>query len=216
MRAHAARVARIADRQYGRVTHAHLIAAGVDRKRIQRWLADGRLRRVHRGVYALGHVAPSLRGDYMAAVLAAGNGAVLSHRALGFMLRILRTRPPLPEVTVPTGAHRTRPGIVIHRDTHLHHLDVDTWHGIPITTIPRLLLDLAPHLTPEQLTRACHEAWIHHGTRPEAIERCIARHLHKPGATKLRQALGSDVTLSVLEDGFVDLLKRNQLPLPRT
>jgi Transcriptional regulator, AbiEi antitoxin len=216
MRALAAKVAEIADRQYGRVTRADLIGAGMDRMRIQRWLADGRLRRVHRGVYAVGHAAPSLRGDYMAAVLAAGNGALLSHRALGYMLRVLRSRPPLPEVTVPTSAHRRRPGIVIHRVEELHHFDTDTWHGIPITTVPRLLLDLSPRLRAEDLKRACHEAWVHHGTTPRTVERCITRNPHKPGARKLLRALGDDVTLSILEDGFVDLLKRHNLLLPRT
>lgn len=211
-----ATLAKIADQHYGRVTRAELVAAGVDGKRIDRWLADGRLRRVHIGVYAVGHVAPSLRGDYMGAVLAAGDGAVLSHAALGYMLRILRRRPPRPEVTVPTTAHRIRPGIVIHRVRRLHRLDTDTWHGIPGTTVPRLLLDLAPRLTARDLSRACHEAWIHHGTRPLGVEACIARNPRKPGAGKLRRAMGADVTLSTLEDGFLDLLTRNRLPLPRT
>jgi len=66
----------IAGRQHGRITREQLIAAGVDPGRIDRWLADGRLRRVHRGVYAVGHVAPSVDGDYMAAVLAGGAGAM--------------------------------------------------------------------------------------------------------------------------------------------
>jgi len=69
----------IAGRQHGRVTRRQLLAAGVDAKRVERWLADGRLRKVHPGVYAVGHVAPSIHGDYIAAVLAGGAGAKLSH-----------------------------------------------------------------------------------------------------------------------------------------
>ena len=102
----------IASRQHGRVAWRQLVAAGVDRHTIERWRRDGRLREVHVGVYAVGHLAPSLDGDYMAAVLASGEGAVLSHWAAVFRLRLLRGHPPAPETTVPTTAHRRRPGIV--------------------------------------------------------------------------------------------------------
>ena len=206
----------IARGQHGRVAWRQLVAAGIDRFTIQRWLVDGRLRRVHRGVYAVGHDAPSVLGDYMAAVLASGAGAVLSHRAAAHVLNLLRGAPPPPEVTVPTIAHRERPGIVIHRVKTLPVLDTSTHDAIRITTVPRILLDLAPTTPPKQLTRLCHEAWVRHDCGPDTIEACIARNPHKPGATKLRRALGSDVTLSTLEDGFLELLKRHDLPTPRT
>ena len=61
------------------MTRRQLLAAGIDARRIERWLADGRLRKLHYGVYAIGHVAPSMNGDYAAAVLAGGAGARLSH-----------------------------------------------------------------------------------------------------------------------------------------
>lgn len=73
------RLAWIAGRQHGRVSRRQLLDAGVDHHQIDRWVADRRLLSVHRGVYAVGHRAPSALGDYMAAVLAAGRGAVLSH-----------------------------------------------------------------------------------------------------------------------------------------
>ncbi|MGH2917744.1 MAG: type IV toxin-antitoxin system AbiEi family antitoxin domain-containing protein [Solirubrobacteraceae bacterium] len=216
MRSKYATTARIAAGQHGRVARRQLIAAGVDRNTIQRWLKDGRLHRVHKGVYAVGNRARSLRAHYMAAVLAAGDGAVLSHAAAAHLLGILRGRPPAPEVTVPTTAHRRRPGIVIHRVAHLPVLDAVTWHGIRTTDAPRILLDLARRLPLPDLTRACHEAWIHHDTTPRDIDACIARNPTKKGAAKLRRAHGADVTLSHLEDGFLDLLKAHGLPLPRT
>ncbi len=206
----------IASQQHGRVAWRQLVAAGVDRHTIQRWRADGRLRSVHEGVYAVGHVAPSLDGDYMAAVLASGVGAVLSHRAAAHKLRLLRGRPPAPETTVPTTAHRRRPGIVIHRVKALDVLDASALDGIPITTVPRVLLDLTPTTSPKKLTRMCHEAWVNHECGPVTIEACIARNPHKPGAAKLRRALGSDVTLSFLEDAFLELLAAHDLPPPRT
>lgn len=212
-----ATTARLAAGQHGRVKWQQLVDAGIDRHQIQRWLDDGRLRAVHRGVYAVGHVAPSLQALYMAAVLAGGAGATLSHRAAGYLLKLLRLRwPPAPEITVPTTAHRRRAGIVIHRVRALHPRDVCVVDGIRMTTVPRVLLDLAPSLSPAELTRACHEAWVHHRVTPPMVEACIARNPHKKGAAKLRRALGSDVTLSKLEDLFLALLKANGVPLPRT
>lgn len=81
---------------------------------------------------------------------------------------------------------------------------------------PRTLLDLAPALDPAELTRACHEAWVNHRTTPRHVEACIARNPGKKGIAKLRAALGSDATLSTLEDGFLDLLRDHRLPAPRT
>jgi hypothetical protein len=209
--------AEIAGRQHGRVTRRQLLAAGIDRNRIRRWLAEGRLRNVHHGVYAVGHVAPSMHGDYSGAVLAGGGGAKLSHAPAAHVFKITRAkRPPPPEVTVPTTAHRRRPGIVIHRVTALHPYDVTVHEGIPITSVPRVLLDMAPRLSPARLGRACHEAWVHHNTTPAHVEACIARNPHKPGIAKLRHALGSDITLSDLEDAFLALLTAHGLPLPRT
>jgi hypothetical protein len=188
----------------------------VDRNRIGRWLADGRLRRVHHGVYAVGHRAPSLHAGYIAAVLACGPGAVLSHRAAAHLLRLLPGGRPPPEVTVATTAGRKRPGIVVHRVRVLHVLDVSTLDDIAIATVPRVLLDLAPVLPAEDLARACHEAWVKHRTSPARIDACIARNPQKKGAGRLRRALGSDVTLSALEDGFLMLLREHGLPRPRT
>lgn len=179
MRALFATAARMAGRQHGRITRRQLLAAGVDRNRIARWLADGRLR-VHAGVYAVGHAAPSRDGDYIAAVPAGGEGAVLSHRAAAHKLGLLRGTPPRPEITVPTTAHRRRPGVVIHRVRSLYRLDVATEQNIPITIVPRILLDLARAMSPPQLARACHEAWVRHNCGPDKIEACILRNPRKP------------------------------------
>jgi hypothetical protein len=208
--------ARIAARQHGRVSWQQLVDEGVHRHSIQRWLADGRLHRAHHGVYAVGHPGRTLDADYMAAVLACGTGAVVSHRAAAHLLRLLRGAPPPPEVTVPSTAGRSRAGIVVHRVRALPQDDTAKLHGIPLTTVPRTLLDLTPQLSPTLLARACHEAWVHHECKPPMIEACVARNPTKKGAAKLRRALAADVTLSDLEDGFVALLRRYGLELPRT
>jgi hypothetical protein len=82
--------------------------------------------------------------------------------------------------------------------------------------VPRVLLDVAPTTATGELARLCHEAWVHHRTTPGYVEACIARNPTKRGAAKLRRALTSDVTLSDLEDQFLELLKHHDLPLPRT
>lgn len=79
-----------------------------------------------------------------------------------------------------------------------------------------MLLDIAPRLAAAELARACHEAWIRHGTSPAHVEAWLARNSTKKGGAKLRRALGADVTLSALEDGFLALLRRHGLPAPRT
>src|ERR1044072_9328754 len=111
----------------------------------------------------------------MAAVLACGDGAVLSWRAEAHVMRLTRGTAPPPEVTVPTLSGRKRPGIVIHRGKALHPRDVSVGHGIPMTTVPRTLLDLATVLDADELARACHEAWVHHRTTPQFVEACIER-----------------------------------------
>ena len=199
------------------MTRAQLLGAGIDTHRIRRWVADGRLFRVHVGVYSIGRPVATLRGNYIAAVLACGLGAVLSHWAAAKLLRLLKfRRVPPPEVTVPTLAGRARPGIKVHRVAELHPLDTMWVGSIRTTSVPRTLLDLAPSLSLAQLSRACHEAWIQHDTTPAQVVACIERNPGKPGAQRLRRALGTDVTLSELEDGFLALLRRHGLPLPRT
>jgi hypothetical protein len=216
MREPFATAARLAAGQHGRVSSRQLVDEGVDRRKIERWLADGRLLHVHHGVYAVGHQAPSVHGDYMAAVLACGPGAVLSHRAAAHLLRLMPGDPPPPEVTVPTIGGRERRGIVIHRVRVLPVLDTSELDRIRIATVPRILLDIAPRTAPKLLTRACHRAWVQHETGLPEIEACIARNPHKPGIAKLRRAAGADVTLSDLEDAFLTLLRDHGLPRPRT
>jgi hypothetical protein len=207
---------RLGAKQHGRVTWQQLVDRGVHRHTIQRWLSNGRLHPLHDGVYAVGHPGRSLYGDYMAAVLACGEGAALSHFAAAHLLALIRRVAPPPEVTVPTTSGRSRSGIVIHRVQALPRRDLTHAQGIRCTNVPRTLLDLAPKLSAERLGRACHEAWIQHRVDRRAVEACIARNPKKPGRAKLLHALGADYTLSDLETGFLALLREHGLPLPRT
>src|SRR3954451_18840404 len=95
------RIAAIASRQHGVVTRQQLLAAGPSPASIQRRARNGALYLQYRGVYRVGHRAPSLDATYMAAVLACGEGALLAGRAAGYLYGLLKGRAPRPEVTAP-------------------------------------------------------------------------------------------------------------------
>jgi hypothetical protein len=107
-------LARIADGQHGVVTRAQLLDAGLTIAELKHRLAIGALLREHRGVYRVGHRAPSMEARYLAAVLACGNGAVLSGRAAAHLFGLLKGRPPRPEVTTRT--ERRVPRVVTRRE----------------------------------------------------------------------------------------------------
>jgi hypothetical protein len=94
-------LARIARRQHGLVTRKQLLAAGISKEEIRRRIQKGALLVVHRGVYRVGHRAPSIEARYLAAVLACGDGAVLSGQAAGYLWGLIKGTAPPPEVTAP-------------------------------------------------------------------------------------------------------------------
>jgi hypothetical protein len=192
---------------------ADLHAAGLDDDAIRRRVAAGRLHRVYPGVYAVGHTGLSVHGRYLAAVLASGEGAVLSHRSAGHLLRLLRGRPPEPEVT----AHTKRRHVTVHR-IPLDSSERWSAFAIPVTSVARTLLDLAARLSLDDLARACHEAHIHHHTTPAQVGEVIRRAPNRKGAARLRRILLGDepTTLSALERGFLELLRAAKLPRPQT
>ncbi len=172
--------------------------------------------RVHFGVYRAGHAAPNLEARYIAAVLACGDQAVLSGRASGFLWALLKGRPPPPEVTAPT--ERRVKGISCRECRALDPADLTTCRGIPVTTVPRTLVDLSRPLPAPALARAFHEAAIRHRTTPSQVDEVLARRPNSSGTAKLRAVLRGDepVTLSALESRFLSLLRAGDLPLPRT
>jgi hypothetical protein len=209
-------LARLARGAQGVVTRSQLLRSGVTAREIEHRLSTSRLLPVYRGVYRVGHRAPSTEARYLAAVRACGDGALLSGRPAGHLLGLLKGPAPPPEVTAPT--ERRVDGVVTRRSRRLQPGDAMTWRGIPVTTVARTLVDLAPVLAVDDLARACHEAGARHGTTPGQVEAVLARRLNSPGATKLRQILHGDVrvTLSKLEARFLARLREAELPLPQT
>ena len=211
-----AKLALMAGARHGVVTRSDLFSAGVTRQEIRSRLRRGDLIRVHRGVYRVGHRAPSIEATYLAAVLAAGEGALLSGRAAAHLWGLMKGTPPTPEITART--QRRIEGVKTHRERGLDPRDAAVARGIPVTTVPRTLVDLSSKLSLETLARACHEAGVRHGTTPNAVEAVLARRPNSPGAKKLRRVMSGDVkvTLSKLESHFLELLRTEGLPLPIT
>ena len=110
------------------------------------------------------------------------------------------------------------PGVKTRRCRRLDPEDATTWRQIPVTTVPRTLVDLAGVLPVDDLARACHEAGVRHGTTPAMVEAVLTRRPNSPGAAKLRQILRGEVrvTLSKLEARFLARLRDAGLVLPQT
>ena len=209
-------LARLASEQHGVVSRAQLLDAGVTRHEVEGRLESGALLSVHRGVYRVGHRAPSVEARYLAAVLACGDDACLSGRAAAHVLGLLRGgAAPEPEVSTPL--KRRVSGVTVRRARIVAPDRALRW-GIPVTTVPRTLTDLAADLCIDALARACHEAGVRHRTTPAHVESVLVRRGRVPGAGKLRHVLNGDapVTLSALERRFRELLEAHALPLPQT
>ena len=208
-------LARIAGAEHGVVTRPELLHASISADQIKRRLRVGTLIREYRGVYRVGHRAPSVEARYLAAVRACGAGALLSGRAAGHLLGLLKGPCP-PEVTTPT--ERRIEGITTRRSRRMDARDATKFRGIPVTTVPRTLVDLAAILSLEELARGWHEAGVLHSTTPGQVDAVLARAPNSRGAAKLRSVLHGDVrvTLSELERLFLSLLRDEALPLPQT
>jgi hypothetical protein len=204
----------LAGSQHGVVTRAQLLGAGITLAELEHRLGTGALLPVHRGVYRVGHRAPSVEARYLAAVMACGEGALLSGRAAAHLYGLIKGPAPAPEVTTRT--QRRVPGVTTRRSRQPD--PGTTWRNIPITTVARTLVDVAADLPLDALARACHEAGVKHRTTPRHVEAVLARRPNTPGARKLHSILRGDtrVTLSKLEKRFLQLLRQEGLALPQT
>jgi predicted transcriptional regulator of viral defense system len=209
-------IAQMAAASHGVVTRMELLAAGLSKASVDGRIAKGALIPVHRGVYRVGHRAPSVEARYLAAVRAGGDSAVLSGRAAGYLHGLLKGKPPPPEATTLT--QRRIDGVATSCCRNLAQTDTTTVRGIPVTSVPRTLVDLAAVLGPNPLARACHEAEVRYRTTPANVEAVLERRPNSPGAAKLRKILRGEVrvTLSALERAFLRRLEDAGLPLPET
>ena len=136
-------IARLASAQHGVVTRRQVLALGYGSGAIELRLRSGRLHRIHRGVYLVGHTAEPPRAREMAAVLACAPRAIISHRSAAALWMLVPSAPHLVEVTVLGSWKPRRPGIVAHSTGSLSRRDVRRLDRIPVTSPARTVLDLA-------------------------------------------------------------------------
>jgi hypothetical protein len=203
-----------AEGQRGVIARDQLLALGVSDEAIDHWVRGGRLHLLHKGVYALGHRVVSMRGRWMAAVLAGGEGAVLSHRAAAALWGVRRSSAI--EITCPRRVrHR---GILAHQAA-LPPDEVTTRAGIPVTTITRTIFDLAAVTRRDQVEAAVNQAEYQEIKDSLSLAGLAARYPGRRGAATVRRLLeehriGSMMTRSELEQAFLAFLDAERLPRP--
>jgi very-short-patch-repair endonuclease len=202
--------------QHGVVSRAQLARIELGRRAIDHRVSQGRLHVIHRGVYAVGHDALTQRGRWMAAVLAGGDGAVLSHRDAAALWRL---RPSArPRIEVSARSKRGRPGLQFH-EAVLAPDEVTVHEGIPVTTVARTLFDLAAVVDARQVERAINEAEVLRLWDEVSLAGLVKRYPRRPGAGKVRAALGArrdgpTLTRSELEERFLARVRAASLPSP--
>jgi very-short-patch-repair endonuclease len=192
------RIAWIAHEQHGVISTGQLRGAGLGDSGISRRVRAGRLHRLHRGVYAVGHRAPSQARAWMAAVLACGEAAVLSHwsaaRLWGMLPASGQAGRPI-DVSIPSKSGRkSRKGIRVHRCTSLTDQMMARHRGIPVTNPARTIADMRPLASPAEMRRMVRQAEV------QALRTGL-----EPRRKKTR---------SELEDIFLALCRKYHLPAP--
>lgn len=219
------RIATLAGRQHGVVARFQLLEAGLTSGMVKRRVRAGRLQPIHRGVYLRGSLVGPLeppRARAMAAVLACGTGAVVSHESaarLWDLLRPGRARTPI-HVTVPGADRGRRPGIRPHRVAALPDIDLTVVEGIPVTAPARTLVDLAASVRPRTLEQVMARAERKQLVRVQDLEAVLARRRGRRGTRLLLELLESRdspaLTRSAAEERFLALVRKGALPEPET
>lgn len=213
------RISELASRQHGVVTRSQMLEAGVTRRQVEHRVHTGRLRLLHRGVYLVG-VVPPPRAREMAAVLACGAGAVVSHRDAAALQGLHPPVPPtLPvRITVAGRDPGRRPGVRVHRVVLLHEEERDEVDGIPVTSPARTLLDLAAEGDDRGLERTLAEAYRRGLVDRDDLQILLVRHPRHRGVRSLRRLLegpdGPALTRSKAEERFLTLVRCARLPAP--
>lgn len=208
--------AELAGRQHGVVSRRQLLALGMGTRGVEVRLDAGRLHRLHHGVYVVGHRAITEQGRMMAAVLAAGPGAVLSHRSAGRVWGMVRWSGAV-EVTRPR-RFRARDGIRCHRSP-VQGDEGTVFDGLPVTTPFRTLIDLAGALDHSALRQAFNEIQVRRLSDPVPLAEMVERHRGRRGLRSLVAVIDDTAPVGVprneFEQTFVRLVESSGLPLPR-
>jgi predicted transcriptional regulator of viral defense system len=213
-------LAGLAARQHGVVALFQLAGMGLDSGILDKRVATGRLHRVHQGVYAVGHPLLTREGRFLAAALACGPRAVVSHRSAAAVWGIRQDRRRSIDVTAPGRRGRIPKGIQAHRHGSLHPRDLTvSTDGIPCTSVARTLLDLAGVVGVAELRNAVTEAEVLRLFDLSSLREVIARNRGRRGVARLRRAIAEheprdERAREGLERTFLSLCRRAGLPPP--
>lgn len=210
-------LATIAENQWGRVARRQLLALGISRHTIAHRLASGNLIVVHPGVYAVGHRTNAPKGRWMAAVLAGGDGALVSHCSGTALWGLRPSDGSAVDVTTPSW-RRSRPGVRFHTSV-VPDDERAVRHGIPVTSMPRTILDFAACAPAAQVERAIHEAEVLGLTDELSLMDVVERHAGRRGCATVRAVLaelelGAQRTRSELEERFLALIDQYNIERP--
>ncbi|MGN6588168.1 MAG: type IV toxin-antitoxin system AbiEi family antitoxin domain-containing protein [Solirubrobacterales bacterium] len=206
-------------RQHGVVTRDQLRALGYGRHAIAHRIKRGLLYPIHRGVFAVGRPEVSGKGRWMAAVLACGEGAVLSHSSAAALWRIGWEDRGVVEISLPSLSRRRHPGLRIHRRPSLATRDLTREYGIPVTTPVQTLIDMALRLDRRGVERMINEADKYDLVHPPGLRKALDECTGEPGVAKLRFILDRRtfrLTKEELERRFLPLARKAGLPVPLT
>jgi hypothetical protein len=213
-------VAEIATRQHGVIARRQLLEVGFSEKEIETRLANGLLLTLRRDVYAVGHRRGSRRGEWLAAVLACGDDAVLSHATAAALWRLQGARGRI-DVTAPRGRQGRpgRDGVRLHR-ARLFPGDVTEFAHIPVTSVARTLFDLSEVTDFSRLKRAAEEADRLRLLRTAALERLCGLGRGRRALRPIRRLLAEIRTptagRSPLEQRFASFCEAHRIPVPAT
>lgn len=206
----------LARRQHGVFGRGQLVNLGLSEEAIDHRIRAARLHVVRRGVYGLGPLHSKL-AHWMAAVLHAGPGAVLSHRSAAELWALISGFTAPIHITA-SSARRQRKGLRFHRP-QCPDDERTTVDGISVTTVPRTLLDCAPMMSARRLERMINEADVLRLHDRLSIADLLHRYPSRPGCRKLSEALrkrnaGSTRTRSEIEELLVELVDELGLRRP--
>jgi len=213
------RIGELAERQHGVVARWQLEPLGVGKGSIEKRVRMGRLYRLHRGVFAVGHRALSREARWMAAVLACGPGAVLSHRSAAALWRMRDPGSHAIEVTTPRKS-RSRGAIQRHFAV-LPADEVTIERGIPVTTVPRTLFDLAAVSSADVVEHALRQSEYLRLHDRLSLSDLLDRYPRRRGSPIVRECLRRRAEMpagrarSWLEREFLPFLRHHGLPRPQ-
>lgn len=213
-------LAELAERQHGVVSIRQLTGLlGYSRSAVSRAVIAGHLHRLHRGVFAVGHTRISLHGECLAAVLASGPRALLSHLSAAWLWGV-SSAPPAPFAVTTPVRRKPRPPIRLHEARFIAAEDRALREGIPVTSLVRTLLDLAATVRFEWLEKMVERSEDLGLFDLREVEDLLARTVGHHGHGKLRRAIAlykpTSFTRSSLERRFLELCLEAGLPQPRT